>query len=225
MRCGWPAIVTLLSKDQYGQLVHAPNLRIEVKAVPIDKGEVQGEAANNSDAQQNTRKSRRISEPDALTFGGHPQPTLEVPYEVTLRDKMCYHAISIMKAYENYSFEELRLSSPAVRRSSENMLVRPNGDGSYSATWTPASTGWYCVLVTVDGYSLDEVYKVEVKEPPQGLAPPVPTVVRRTALQPSRLRKFVAKYSAGLRIRAHPSLQSEQIGVVSVNGVISFVDE
>jgi hypothetical protein len=47
--------------------------------------------------------------------------------------------------------------SPAVRRSSENMLVRPNSDGTYSATWTPASTGWYSVIVTVDGYALDEV--------------------------------------------------------------------
>ncbi|KAG8539741.1 hypothetical protein GDO81_020444, partial [Engystomops pustulosus] len=39
------------------------------------------------------------------------------------------------------------------------------------------------------------------------------------------VRKFVAKDSAGLRIRSHPSLQSEQIGVVKVNGTIAFVDE
>jgi hypothetical protein len=50
--------------------------------------------------------------------------------------------------------------SPALRRTSENMLVRPNGDGTYSATWTPASTGWYMVLVTIDGYPLEEVLPV-----------------------------------------------------------------
>lgn len=43
--------------------------------------------------------------------------------------------------------------------------------------------------------------------------------------QPSKLRKFVAKNSAGLRVRAHPSLQSEQIGIVHVNGTIAFIDE
>ena len=32
----------------------------------------------------------------------------------------------------------------------------------------------------------------------------------------NRLRKFIAKPSAGLRIRIHPTLQSEQIGVVPV---------
>lgn len=40
-----------------------------------------------------------------------------------------------------------------------------------------------------------------------------------------QIRKFVAKDSAGLRIRSHPSLQSEQIGIVKVNGTITFIDE
>lgn len=66
---------------------------------------------------------------------------------------------------------------------------------------------------------------MEVKEPPQGMQPPTQNIVKKPQLQPSRLRKFVAKNSAGLRIRAHPSLQSEQIGFVSVNGTIAFVDE
>ena len=41
----------------------------------------------------------------------------------------------------------------------------------------------------------------------------------------SQVRKFVAKDSAGLRIRSHPSLQSEQIGIVKVNGTVTFIDE
>ncbi|XP_014476552.1 PREDICTED: E3 ubiquitin-protein ligase MYCBP2 isoform X4 [Dinoponera quadriceps] len=217
MRCGWPAIVTVLTRDQYGEVVHVPGLKVEVKAVPIDKTDI-------TDSDQ-SRKIRRVSQPDPMTFGGHPQPPLDVPYEVTINNKMCFYAINIMKAYQNYSFEELRLMSPAVKRSSESMLVRPNGDGSYSATWTPSSVGWYSLMITVDGYNMEDNYKVEVKESPQGMQPPTQNIVKKPQLQPSRLRKFVAKNSAGLRIRAHPSLQSEQIGFVSVNDTIAFVDE
>lgn len=64
-----------------------------------------------------------------------------------------------------------------------------------------------------------------MKESPQGMQPPTQNVAKKPQHQPSRLRKFVAKNSAGLRIRAHPSLQSEQIGIVSVNDTIAFIDE
>ena len=67
------------------------------------------------------------------------------------------------QAYENYSFEELRFVSPIKRRTSETMLVRPNADGSYSANWTPSAAGIYSIHVTIDGYPLDEIYKVDVK--------------------------------------------------------------
>ena len=73
--------------------------------------------------------------------------------------------------------------------------------------------------------SFSQKYKVEVKESPQGMQPPTQNIVKKPQHQPSRLRKFVAKNSAGLRIRAHPSLQSEQIGVVLVNDTIAFIDE
>ncbi|XP_015429888.1 PREDICTED: E3 ubiquitin-protein ligase MYCBP2-like [Dufourea novaeangliae] len=217
MKCGWPAIVTIFTRDQYGDAVHVPNLKVEVKAVPIDKKDLT--------ENEQGRKIRRVSQPDSMTFGGHPQPPLDVPYEVTINNKTCFYAITIMKAYQNYSFEELRFMSPAINRSSESMLVRPNGDGSYSATWTPSSVGWYSLMITVDGYNMDDNYKVEVKEPPQRMQPPTQNIVKKTQHQPNRLRKFVAKNSVGLRIRAHPSLQSEQIGLVSINNTIAFIDE
>lgn len=72
---------------------------------------------------------------------------------------MTYEA-SFTQIYENYSFEELRYTSPAVKRASENMLVRPNNDGTYSATWTPGSVGWYCIHATVDNYTMEEVVLV-----------------------------------------------------------------
>ncbi|XP_063604995.1 E3 ubiquitin-protein ligase MYCBP2-like, partial [Penaeus indicus] len=216
MRAGWPAIVTILTRDQYSEVVHVPSLKVEVVAVPVSTGEEGGQG-----------KLRRISQhvPDNMTFGGHPQPSLDVPYQVSIKDKMCYCAITMIKAYENYSFEELRYMSPAMRRPTENMLVRSNNDGTYSCNWTPGATGWYSLHVTIDGYQLEETFKMEVKEPPQGVTPPVQSTIRRSSQQPSRLRKFVLQNSAGLRIRTHPSLQSEQIGVVHVNGTIAFVDE
>ncbi|XP_074033015.1 MYC binding protein highwire isoform X2 [Leptinotarsa decemlineata] len=215
LRCGWPAIITVLTRDQYGDMVHVPNMKIDVKAVPFDK----------KDIGDTGRKMRRVSQPDLLTFGGLPPPPLHHPYEPTVKEKMCFHSITVMKPFQNYSFEELRYSSPPVKRSGENMLVRSNSDGSYSATWTPASIGCYSIMVNIDGYDMEEIFKVEVKEPPQGMTPPNQNIAKKSEHQPSKLRKFVAKNSAGLRVRAHPSLQSEQIGVVHVNGTIAFIDE
>lgn len=123
--------------------------QVELKAVPIDKKDI-------SDSDQGI-KIRRVSKTDPMTFGGHPQPSLDVPYEVTVSNKMCFYAITIMKAYQNYSFEELRYTSPALKRSSESMLVIPNGDGSYGATWTPSSAGWYSIVITIDGYNMEDV--------------------------------------------------------------------
>ena len=31
------------------------------------------------------------------TFGGHPNPSLDVPYEITKKEKMALHAITFMK--------------------------------------------------------------------------------------------------------------------------------
>ena len=28
LKCNWPAVVTILTRDQYGQLVHVPNLKV-----------------------------------------------------------------------------------------------------------------------------------------------------------------------------------------------------
>jgi len=187
---------------------------------------------------------RRVSQPDPMTFGGLPPPPLHHSYEPTVREKMRFNSITVMKPFQNYSFEELRqlstligsfislndqiscrYTSPPAKRSNETMLVRPNLDGTYSATWTPSSAGCYSIIVNIDGYEMEETFKVEVKEPPQGMIPPNQSTGKKSCSQPSKVRKFVAKNSAGLRIRAHPSLQSEQIGVVHVNGTIVFIDE
>jgi len=58
----------------------------------------------------------------------------------------------VIQAYENYSFEEVRFASPTLRRPTENMLVRDNGDGSYTASWTPAASGLYHIQVKLDAF-------------------------------------------------------------------------
>lgn len=62
--------------------------QVEVVAVPVTTGE-----------EGNQGKPRRVSQhvPDNMTFGGHPQPSLDVPYQVSIKDKMCYCAITMIK--------------------------------------------------------------------------------------------------------------------------------
>lgn len=98
-----------------------------------------------------------------------------------------------------------------------------SGDMTFSALWTPNSVGCFCLTMSIDGVALEEVYRVDVKEagvPP----PPLKTTVPKSQA-PNKLRKFVAKNSAGLRIRSHPTLQSEQVGIVKMHGIVSFIDE
>ncbi|XP_062389671.1 E3 ubiquitin-protein ligase MYCBP2 isoform X1 [Sardina pilchardus] len=235
IRCGWPTTVAVQTKDQYGDVVHVPNMKVEVKAVPVSqKKPLQQE--NMSKFQRlpgSTPASSISSSPSAssrsgtdLTFGGLPLPKLEATYEPMIIKEARYIAITMMKAYENYSFEELRFASPTPKRPSENMLIRANTDGTYSANWTPGAVGLYTIHVTIDGIETDAGLEVEVKDPPKGMIPPgIQMVKPKLEPQPSKVRKFVAKDSSGLRVRSHPSLQSEQIGLVHVNGTITFIDE
>ncbi|KAF3843349.1 hypothetical protein F7725_002198 [Dissostichus mawsoni] len=208
IRCGWPTTVVVQTKDQYGDVkksMHPENVK-RLQRLP-------GSSSPSS------------SGPD-LTFGGLPMPKLEATYEPMIVKEARYIAITMMKAYENYSFEELRFASPTPKRPSENMLIRANTDGTYSANWTPGAVGLYTIHVTIDGIEIDAGMEVEVKDPPKGMIPPGTQMVKPKAEpQPNKVRKFVSKDSAGLRVRSHPSLQSEQIGIVHVNGTITFIDE
>uniref|UniRef100_A0ABM0LXG7 Probable E3 ubiquitin-protein ligase MYCBP2 n=1 Tax=Saccoglossus kowalevskii TaxID=10224 RepID=A0ABM0LXG7_SACKO len=217
IKCSWPAVITLQTRDQYADLVHVPNLKVEAKAVPVIR-------KDNAESNTKYHKSKGKSLEKDMTYGGHPTPKIDTLYEPTATNHVNYISITMMKEYENYSFEELRIASPIVRRPDENMLVRANNDGSYHANWTPGSAGTYAVHVTIDGYPMDDVPQIEVGEPPQGVTPPNPAATKKPH-QPSKVRKYVASHSQGLRIRTSPSLQSEQIGIVGVNDTITFVDE
>ncbi len=61
------------------------SFQVEIKAVPCDL----------ATAAATTPVPRPILS-DA-TFGGHPNPSLDVPYEITKKEKMALHAITFMK--------------------------------------------------------------------------------------------------------------------------------
>lgn len=43
-------------------------------------------------------------------------------------------------------------------RPSENMLIRANTDGTYSANWTPGAVGLYTIHVTIDGIEIGNCF-------------------------------------------------------------------
>lgn len=60
---------------------------MEVVSVPV------------AESGQKCKLPRRLSQniPDNMTFGGHPLPSLDTPYSVTVHEKMLYCAITMMK--------------------------------------------------------------------------------------------------------------------------------
>ncbi|XP_040517338.1 E3 ubiquitin-protein ligase MYCBP2 isoform X27 [Gallus gallus] len=198
IRCGWPTVITVQTKDQYGDVVHVPNMKVEVKAIPVSQ-------KKTSLQQEQVKKVQRIPGSPAaaaspctdMTFGGLPSPKLDSSYEPMIVKEARYIAITMMKAYENYSFEELRFASPTPKRPSENMLIRVNNDGTYCANWTPGAVGLYTIHVTIDGIEIDAGLEVKVKDPPKGMIPPGTQLIKPKAEpQPN---KNVFNASQGVR--------------------------
>lgn len=84
------------TKDQYGDVVHVPNMKVEVKAVPVSQ--------KKSVQPENVKKLQRLpggSSPSStgpdLTFGGLPTPKLEATYEPMIVKEARYIAITMMK--------------------------------------------------------------------------------------------------------------------------------
>lgn len=84
VRCGWPTRMNIITRDQYGDLVYVPNLKIQIKTSPTVTG------------PNGNRKGKRSSQADLSAYKGVPIPP-RIPYEPTVRDKMCFKAITFMK--------------------------------------------------------------------------------------------------------------------------------
>uniref|UniRef100_A0A670XYH5 RCR-type E3 ubiquitin transferase n=1 Tax=Pseudonaja textilis TaxID=8673 RepID=A0A670XYH5_PSETE len=191
IRCGWPTIVTVQTKDQYGEVVHVPNMKVEVKAIPVSqkKTSLQQEQAKKTQWTPGSPAGAATSATE-LTFGGLPSPKLEASYEPMIVKEARYISITMMKVYENYSFEELRFASPTPKRPSENMLIRVNNDGTYCANWTPGAVGLYTIHVTIDGIEIDAGLEVKVKDPPKGMIPPGTQLIKPKA-EPLPNKSFI----------------------------------
>ena len=86
-------------------------MQVVVRAEPLDVAEG-GAAASGG------RKMRRVGQqPDAMTFGGHPQPSLSQPYELTIKEHMRYYAITLMKVHKPPEAEQL------FRRKKKNYII------------------------------------------------------------------------------------------------------
>ncbi|KAL0852363.1 hypothetical protein ABMA28_000563 [Loxostege sticticalis] len=152
---------------------------------------------------------------------------------------MCFHAITMMKAYQNFSFEELRLASggwgaraaegctPAGRVPAERLPVRAQPDGSYLATWTPRAPGSYVFRCTLDDHPAPHVSEVTIEMGDDSSEECEERGVQAdgATLPPAKLRRFIARHSAGLRVRASPSLQAEEVGCVPPGANVAYVEE
>lgn len=214
LQCGNASLISVTVKDQYGKICSVSNVKVEIFAIMLGCGPTSGGVQVNQ-----TKRGD-------LTFGGLAPPCIDMPYEASVKEKMIYHAISMMKAYEKYSFEELRFMSPVKKQATESLMVSQVGE-VYTANWTPSSVGRYELKALIDGYPItDEESIIDVRELPQGktVAQPPPQMKAKGASAMSKLRKYVGVDSQGLRIRKCPSLQGDQIGVVPPNSHITFID-
>ncbi|CAB3259020.1 unnamed protein product [Arctia plantaginis] len=214
--------LSILIRDQYGEAVSSPAMKVEVVVQRMESG-----IRQNSTSQGDSLQSK----------------TPDVPYHPTVRDTMCFHAITMMKAYQNFSFEELRLASESWgdggaiggtfahngRIPAERLIVRSQPDGSYIATWTPRVSGSYICHCTLDDQPTLQELTVEVVENVLDGSSDrdrgVQTADTRPSTPPNKLRRFTSRYSAGLRIRASPSLQAEELGLVPPGASVDFVEE
>nr|XP_049693135.1 E3 ubiquitin-protein ligase MYCBP2 isoform X3 [Helicoverpa armigera] len=206
----------VIVRDQYGEVVCSPALKVEVVVQRLSAG---AGRALHADGQ-------RARVPD-------------VPYQPTVRETMCFHAITMMKAYQDYSFEELRLASESWSDGgavggtfvhggcipAERVPVREIADGSYLASWTPRTAGAYICRCTLDGQPASHEVTLEVVESAAAAAAERGVQAGASPPAPPRMRRFLARHSAGLRVRASPSLQAEEIGRVPCGSNIDFLEE
>ncbi|XP_047524361.1 E3 ubiquitin-protein ligase MYCBP2 isoform X3 [Pieris napi] len=205
-RVNLPVVV----RDQYGDIVTSSAVKIEVIV-------------------QNMAMSLRMRRPtEAEQEGGIPN----VRYSPTIRETMRFQTITMMKAYQDYSWEELRFASGLwgeeklkgigiLNVPTEKITVRAQTDGSYSALWIPRAPGKYLFRCTLDDQPSPQEVIIEVPEnenvDSEELCP--------TARAPTKLKKFMAQCSAGLRVRASPSLQAEELGRVPSGAYVTLIEE
>jgi RCR-type E3 ubiquitin transferase len=208
IQSGWPTKFQIETRDQYGEIVYVPNIKIQLKV------------ALSSNFSNEKRYSKMCKDQNNIFM-----PLGKVSYEPVIKEKekICLKSITAMKAYSQYSFEELRMYTPVQNKTSDLMTAKDSGDQTYSVVWTPETAGNYVINIIIDGVQVNENYNVTVVN--ANVPPPVKEHALKKIQPQYKYRKYYAEYTSGLRIRLHPTLQADQIGVIKVNDVISFIDE
>ncbi|XP_050683096.1 E3 ubiquitin-protein ligase MYCBP2 [Leptidea sinapis] len=197
----------VILRDQYGDVVTSKAVKIEVVAqslrMPTNPNRPQTEAERES---------------------GIPN----VRFLAVKKDSMCFQTITVMKEYQQFSLEELRLASGiwgegrgygmgSRKAPTERFTVHRQADGSYSASWTARLSGKYLFKCFIDGQPTPQEIIIEVPESEN-------IDDANGAAQP-KMKQFLPNDSAGLRVRASPSLQAEQIGRVPPGAYVCCVEE
>ncbi|XP_038216347.1 E3 ubiquitin-protein ligase highwire [Zerene cesonia] len=206
-RVNLPVIV----KDQYGDVVTSSAVKIEVIV-------------------QNLAMSLSMNRPtEAEQAGGIPN----VRFATTIRETMRFQTITMMKPYQDYSLEELRFASGLwgearlkglgmLKVPTERITVHSQTDGSYSALWVPRAPGKYLFRCTLDDQPSPQEIVIEVPENENLDDEDTSLPAEGTT---TKLKRFVTQCSAGLRVRASPSLQAEELGRIPPGAYVAYLEE
>lgn len=131
-----------------------------------------------------------------------------------------------MPAFSTYSFEELRLAYQLSFTHKETLKLNLNDEQSYAAIWIPKKPGKYRIECRIDGFKVKNPTLVEVFERDTPLKPPE-TPKKAAPLTPRHSRAMCEAVSTykGVRIRAHPTLGAQQIGIVPRGATISYMEQ
>lgn len=229
----------IICQNQLGSIVYDPKLSIKLRIQFVSFFNRETEKILDENQSNESIESKLLC------------TIVKNPYQISIKDKTRFHCITMMKTFENYSLEELRMEMQdhlEKKPSTEIVSMRMFEKGLYLGRWTPASLGRYRIEVMLDGEQNPNEYFINVNDEKIDENPfdmltidhdsmivnqsPIhqKTIPRNLLQQQQRfvkhsIRKYFCSDSAGLRIRALPSLQSEQIGVVFCNGLLTVIDQ
>jgi hypothetical protein len=155
--CGSAALITITMKDQYNEVVNVPGLKVQVVIQPLEATVDDPEQDSKGNHEQMPRikaSKRKAGGYDHDSISSTIPSTKDIPYSVTIKDKMRYHAISMMPEFQSYSFEELRFTAPVTTKTTESVMVTSNNDGTFIASWIPNTSGFYRLSVSIDGHEI-----------------------------------------------------------------------
>lgn len=76
----------------------------------------------------------------------------------------------------------------------------------------------------IDGIDSEEINKITVID--AGTHPPLPEIqINKKNSTIKKVKKFIIKSSAGLRIRIHPNTSSTEVGIIKFNESVSYIDK